>query len=1252
MIKNNKKVSLGIASALLVSSVVPAAYVVKAEDDVTKVYVNENALQSAKVSNVENTLIEASSIFNLKVDKSYKYTFKVTDGNDNIVTDALSVTSEGTNIIIKHVKDGNYKLEITVSEIPEVEGTITAETSHTIDIESITSDFKISNILNQTVVVGNKEFVVSNANDGILTSKEPIDLGEFSASGKSLEEYVGSKFNFNSNVKNILSLQKYISKDNTREFSNVKLLDSNGNIQLRVKPDTELVESGGNYYFKETSNTVSSEPTLRYNGVYSLKSSVDSIDLTSIITNERGDEFDYMLVGNDFSNVNASLNGSKLILEAVNSGNQVIYIKVLKNDGTFVTFSLNVTSSFTGSGVPANSGIEEVKFVTTNSNKVLKELNSNIDSYTNVILYRSNSNILLRDNLIDFENASINNGHFILGSYDNNGNLVDVYDLKYSKEDTGPVVEVPVWKNTVSDKEVEVSKDITVDLASLHNSKDVVYEIINAKSNISSYKISEDGKLVIKGLADGEDEYSIKMKNSAGESEVLKFKVKVKVSNENTVPVWNGTVTNKEVSISKDITVDLKSLHNSQNVVYEVSTDKQNLSSYRISEDGKLTITGLVEGNVEYSIKMKNSVGYSETLKFTVKVVNGNVVPVWTGSISNKDVNVSKDIIIDLKSYHNSQNVVYEITTNKSNITSHKVLSDDKLVITGLLEGEVEYTIKMKNSAGESGIQKFVVKVTNGILVSEKTLNVGKSVIKTFNLSDVVERKYTDSSAYTYRLVNGGNQFTLNQGTLTVDNRDGISIKPSIEVYEGTKKVYTYNINVVTNNNEFGLINNSDSITLNSIGEINTLDLSKYVKGLTSSSVVTVSNINSNSKLNVVVRGTKLELTSTGYGNEVVKFKVKDGNMETKEFILNVKIEQKVNNVDIVGNEPLFKSINSIFTLQSGENITKLVVNYKDSSIVNLELADGLLKFTPKKDGNTELEVIAITNKGTEYTTTLKVKVDYDESKDKEESNKPLDFKITSSQSKNVLDIDFTGYSTGEKLKEDFELKISNGKAYVGGSIIDVSVPSINKSTYVFMKVNGELISVPFHRNSNGDLIIGIKYEGQLVFNEEASSFGNLYGHYAEKFIEELSNKKILESNWTSNDKFEINKDIKGNEFTNVLTRAMGYSTNDSKSILVGNNIISSSQFEKLNSSDKISREEAVSVLYSILRFKNSNLTVTNGSTFVDFDKVSDSNKQSVSTLQSLGIINGKPGLVFDPTGNLTRAQVSKIVYLGLNHMK
>ncbi|MBR2503046.1 MAG: S-layer homology domain-containing protein, partial [Oscillospiraceae bacterium] len=78
------------------------------------------------------------------------------------------------------------------------------------------------------------------------------------------------------------------------------------------------------------------------------------------------------------------------------------------------------------------------------------------------------------------------------------------------------------------------------------------------------------------------------------------------------------------------------------------------------------------------------------------------------------------------------------------------------------------------------------------------------------------------------------------------------------------------------------------------------------------------------------------------------------------------------------------------------------------------------------------------------------------------------------------------------------------------------------------------------------------------------------------------------------------------------------------------------------NPEKPISRQDAVTILYRSYNNKNA----VKKASFADSDAISDYAKEAVDYMVSLGIINGMGNGEFAPLDNLSRAQLSKMIYM------
>ena len=79
---------------------------------------------------------------------------------------------------------------------------------------------------------------------------------------------------------------------------------------------------------------------------------------------------------------------------------------------------------------------------------------------------------------------------------------------------------------------------------------------------------------------------------------------------------------------------------------------------------------------------------------------------------------------------------------------------------------------------------------------------------------------------------------------------------------------------------------------------------------------------------------------------------------------------------------------------------------------------------------------------------------------------------------------------------------------------------------------------------------------------------------------------------------------------------------------------------------DSVTREQVVTILERYMTFKDIDIAVTHEfRVFADGDSVSSWAVSAVQLMSKLGVINGKPGNLFDPRGNATRAEAAAMLH-------
>jgi hypothetical protein len=217
--------------------------------------------------------------------------------------------------------------------------------------------------------------------------------------------------------------------------------------------------------------------------------------------------------------------------------------------------------------------------------------------------------------------------------------------------------------------------------------------------------------------------------------------------------------------------------------------------------------------------------------------------------------------------------------------------------------------------------------------------------------------------------------------------------------------------------------------------------------------------------------------------------------------------------------------------------------------------------------------------------------------------------------------------------------------------------------TVLYIDSNGKMTAIPTAKYDTATGTVSFK---TTHFNKYAVAYVSKtfkdIGNYswAKNAIEVMASRGVI--NGTSSDTFAPGDKIKRADLMVLLVKALGLSANandnfsdvDSNSYYaealavakelgiatgVGNN--------KFNPDEKISRQDAMTLIYRAMKVANKQLTQGTDkeiATFTDKDSVADYALESVKTLIKNGIVTGSEGKV-NPLGNATRAEIAVMIY-------
>lgn len=166
-----------------------------------------------------------------------------------------------------------------------------------------------------------------------------------------------------------------------------------------------------------------------------------------------------------------------------------------------------------------------------------------------------------------------------------------------------------------------------------------------------------------------------------------------------------------------------------------------------------------------------------------------------------------------------------------------------------------------------------------------------------------------------------------------------------------------------------------------------------------------------------------------------------------------------------------------------------------------------------------------------------------------------------------------------------------------------------------------------------------------------AASYTDTYGHWALSSIERLSNYELISG---YNGQFRPDDNITRGEMAVIVDRIMGYNS-ESKTkftdldnqfyrqpILRANEAgVISGDGNTVRPKDPITRQEAVVMLCRAFHMEERSLSP---SKFKDYNKISEWAKKSIGALAEKGFVSGDTNGNFNPTANITRAEVTAIL--------
>ncbi|MEK4628403.1 S-layer homology domain-containing protein [Solibacillus sp. FSL R7-0682] len=258
-----------------------------------------------------------------------------------------------------------------------------------------------------------------------------------------------------------------------------------------------------------------------------------------------------------------------------------------------------------------------------------------------------------------------------------------------------------------------------------------------------------------------------------------------------------------------------------------------------------------------------------------------------------------------------------------------------------------------------------------------------------------------------------------------------------------------------------------------------------------------------------------------------------------------------------------------------------------------------------------------------------------------------------------------------KSLKRIIELPKSYVKVTVplskllGKNVAVASTQSIAKSTNVGVivkVVNGKYEAVP-HQINNGKVIIYANTGAEFEYTTETVTFDDIDNVWNADEIEFLASRYVIKG--TTANTFSPNKFITRGQFGALIARALNLRATEDTEIrdIKGHEFESEIQalyeagITKVSSNfdpnKPITRQQAAAFMVRVMEYTGTNIDDINLKlNFKDKNQIDEEFHQAVGILNSLEIMQGKNEQIFDPRGNLTRAQMVKILKRTLNEIE
>lgn len=239
-------------------------------------------------------------------------------------------------------------------------------------------------------------------------------------------------------------------------------------------------------------------------------------------------------------------------------------------------------------------------------------------------------------------------------------------------------------------------------------------------------------------------------------------------------------------------------------------------------------------------------------------------------------------------------------------------------------------------------------------------------------------------------------------------------------------------------------------------------------------------------------------------------------------------------------------------------------------------------------------------------------------------------------------------------------------KEFEFSTYIDIVVKGLSSSdTILKVAENGEYVTAPYRRASQRHTIKTTTSNEYVVANEEPF-FYDIATEPLYLEIMQLAKRKIvsgLEENY-----YKPRANISLAQYAAMISRGMDLTTSNSSTYsdvrgkwfessivsLIEADILDSKSGSNYYPNQIVTRKQAAQISIRMLEHAGVAITEPNYSavTFKDFKQMSGTDRYYAAVANELGIFGGKADGRFDPNGQLTRAQMAKVLYRTLQIAK